>query len=88
MIEGYLPSGTETGLAALALQGLDIPPLPPFTVPHQRVHCLVRNPMVATLRVWTGVPLRWDVLLPSPAALALSPGLHIPLEALYLHLQP
>ncbi len=73
VIERCAASGTETGLAALALEGLDILPFATFAIAHQSMNCFIGDTEVATLWIGAGVSPGLDTFLLRPRLLLHSP---------------
>ena len=77
MIEWGVAACAETDLAALTLQGLDMPVFSSLPIPHQGMYRFVGDTEVPAVRVGTGMPLGLDAFLAPTVAFALTPGPHV-----------
>ena len=87
VIKGRVTARAEAGLAALALQGLDVFSYPALSVSDQCMNCFIGNAKVVTVGSRTGMALGSDSLLTSSVALAVRPGLDIALDGSNSQLQ-
>lgn len=88
VIEWGVAPRAEAGLAALALQGLDVLSFTAFSIADQCMDLGIGDPEVVTLWIGTGMPLGLDLFLASPAALVFRPGLDVPLDGTDGQLKP
>ena len=84
MIKWCVAAGTETTLAGLASEGLDMSILATLPVADQRMQPFVSHPKIEAVWIQTGVALGLDELLPSASALlACWPCWHITVDSLH-----
>jgi hypothetical protein len=77
VIERCITAGTETGLAALALEGLDILSFATLAIAYRGMDCFIGDTEVAAVWIGAGMSLSLDAFSAPTVAFALTPGLHI-----------
>ena len=82
MVQRRVAPGTEAGLAALTLQGLDIFSCAALSISDQRMYGCIDDTEIAAVWIGTGVALGSGLLLSPSPALAFRPGFGIALDGL------